>query len=54
MATTRKACLPASDIENRFVAALNATASVRVVGEALELRDKEGKIRMRLEALYLR
>jgi copper homeostasis protein (lipoprotein) len=53
MATTRKACPPANDIEARFVAALNATASVRVVGDALELRDKEGKVRMRLEARYL-
>jgi copper homeostasis protein (lipoprotein) len=54
VATTRKACLPASDIEGRFLAALNATASVRITGDALELRDKEGKVRMRLEATYLR
>lgn len=54
MATTRMACPPANDIEGRFVAALNATTSVRVVGDALELHDQAGKVRMRLEARYLR
>jgi heat shock protein HslJ len=54
MATTRMACLPANDIEARFVAALNAATSIRIVGDALELRDKDGKVRMRLEARYLR
>jgi len=55
MIATLMACLPeANDIQARFVAALNATSSVRLAGEALELRDRDGAVRMRLEARYLR
>ena len=50
LATTRKACLPANDIEERYLSALNATASQRVTGKVLELLDADGKVRMRLEA----
>lgn len=53
LATTRMACLPESDLETRFLSALNVTASQRIVGETLELRDRDGKLRMRLEARYL-
>ena len=35
-------------------AALDVTASQRIVGETLELRDRDGKLRMRLEARYLK
>ena len=54
LAVTRMACLPYSDLESRFLSALNATASQQVVGETLELRDQDGKLRMRLEARYLK
>lgn len=50
LATTRMACPPAIDFEARFLSALHATMSYRSVGESLELRDKGGRIRMRLEA----
>jgi len=50
LAITRMACLPEIDIEARFLSALNAAASYRIAGETLELRDKDGKVRMRLEA----
>jgi copper homeostasis protein (lipoprotein) len=55
MAGTRKACL--GDLmaqEGRMLAALAATASRRIVGDTLELRDAQGAVRIRLEALYLR
>ena len=35
--------------ENLVAAALNVTALQRIVGETLELRDRYGKLRMRLE-----
>jgi len=35
-------------------AALDVTASQRIVGETLELRERYGKLRMRLEARYLK
>ena len=53
LVTTRMACLPDNDLETPFLAALNATASQRIVGDSLELRDADGKVRMRLEARYL-
>jgi heat shock protein HslJ len=53
LATTRMACLPANDIEGRYLSALNATASQRITGKVLELLDAEGKVRMRLEARAL-
>jgi copper homeostasis protein (lipoprotein) len=54
LAATRMACLPESDLEARFLSALNATTSQQVVGETLELRDRDGTLRMRLEARYLK
>jgi heat shock protein HslJ len=50
LATTRMACLPAGDLETRFLSALQATASHRVSGGTLELLDAGGKTRLRLEA----
>lgn len=50
LAMTRMACLPAGDLEARFVSAVNATTSHRVSGGTLELLDAAGKARMRLEA----
>jgi heat shock protein HslJ len=52
--STRMACLPAGDLEQRFLSVLEATASLRVVGEALDLIDREGKVRGRFESQYLR
>jgi copper homeostasis protein (lipoprotein) len=52
--STRMACLPANDLEGSFLSALQATASQRIIGDSLELRDQEGRMRMRLEARYLR
>jgi heat shock protein HslJ len=54
LATTRMACLPQSDLETRFLSAINATVSQRITGELLELRDGKGKVRMRLEARSVR
>jgi heat shock protein HslJ len=54
LATTRMACLLDNDLEALFLSALNATTSQQVVGETLELRDRDGKLRMRLEARYLK
>jgi copper homeostasis protein (lipoprotein) len=55
LATTRMACPPAvARLETRFLDALNATASQRIIGESLELRDASGQLRMRLESRYLR
>jgi copper homeostasis protein (lipoprotein) len=52
MAMTRRACVGdhANALESAFVAALGATASYRVNAASLELRDAEGKLRIRLEA----
>ena len=55
LAGTRKACL--SDLlaqEARLLAALGAATSRRIVGNALQLRDDQGTVRVRFEALYLR
>jgi copper homeostasis protein (lipoprotein) len=55
LASTRMACPPAiAQLEIRFLDALNAVASQRVIGESLELRDASGQLRMRLESRYLR
>jgi heat shock protein HslJ len=40
--------------EARLLAALQTTAARRIVGETLQLRDAQGRVRVRLEALYLR
>jgi len=50
LAMTRMACLPAGDLEARFVSAINATTSHRLSGGTLELLDAAGKARMRLMA----
>jgi copper homeostasis protein (lipoprotein) len=55
LATTRMACPPAiAQRESRFLDALNAVTSQRIIGESLELRDASGQLRMRLESRYLR
>ncbi len=55
LATTRMACPPPiAQLESRFLEALKATASQRIIGESLELRDAAGQLRMRLESRYLR
>lgn len=54
LAVTRKACPPpANETETRLLRALEATTSYRIVGDALDLRDDDDEIRMRLEARYL-
>lgn len=55
LASTRKAC-PSHVLvqEARLLAALEATASRRIVGDTLQLRDGRGTVRVRFEALYLR
>jgi copper homeostasis protein (lipoprotein) len=40
--------------EASYLAALQATASRQIVGDALWLRDAQGRVRLRFEALYLR
>jgi len=55
MASTLMACLPAgSDTEKNFLSAINATATQRISGETLELRDQDGKIRARFESRYMK
>ena len=52
LALTRMACLgaEATTMESAFVRALDETASYRIEGRTLELRDAAGKPRIRLEA----
>jgi heat shock protein HslJ len=52
LALTRMACLgaEATTMESAFVRALDDTASYRIEGSTLELRDAAGKPRLRLEA----
>ena len=45
---------PIAQLEARFLQALNAVTSQRIIGESLELRDAAGRLRMRLESRYLR
>ncbi len=55
LALTRRACAGAAGTqEASYLAALQATASRRIVGDALQLRDAQGRVRLRFEALYLR
>ena len=53
---TRRACVApeSNDLESAFTKALEATASYRIVGETLELRDGAGVMHMKLGARYLR
>ena len=55
MDRTPKACThEAAAQEAGYMTALQATASRQIVGEALQLRDAQGRVRLRFEALYLR
>lgn len=48
---TRMACMgKADDLETKFIAALYDTVARRVNGSTMELVDKDGVVRMRLEA----
>jgi hypothetical protein len=52
---TRRAWAGAAGAQDvRYLAALQATAARQIVGEALQLRDAQGRVRLRFEALYLR
>ena len=42
------------DFPLSLMAALEATAARRIVGDTLQLRDGRGTVRVRFEALYLR
>ncbi len=49
VAMTRVACSPAvMELESRFVTALAAVRSYRLAGDALELVDESGRLRLRL------
>lgn len=51
MASTRMACPPPLDAqEGAFLQALNATTAVGISGNTLELKDAEGRVRLRFEA----
>ncbi len=55
LALTRRSCAGAAGAqEASYLAALQATASRQIVGDALWLRDAQGRMRLRFEALYLR
>jgi heat shock protein HslJ len=54
LATTRKYCEGAMDQEQEFLRALEATASFKIVGEALDLCDADGKLLARFESRYLK
>jgi copper homeostasis protein (lipoprotein) len=55
LALTRRACADAAGAQQAsYLAALRATASRRIVGDSLHLLDAQGRVRLRLEALYLR
>lgn len=43
LATTRMACMNEANVESRFLAALEETASYRVLADRLELYDDEGE-----------
>jgi len=50
LASTLRACPPdESDLEKRFLTALQAADSQRITGNILELRDVDGKPRARFE-----
>jgi len=55
LVSTRRACAGDAGLqETSYLRALQATASRRIVGETLQLRDAQGRVRLRFEALYLR
>jgi copper homeostasis protein (lipoprotein) len=53
LSATRMACADGG-LEARLLHALQATESRRIVGDALQLSDVDGRVRVRAEALYLR
>jgi len=54
IATTRMMCGDdVMDVETQFLSALAATRASRIVGEALQLSDEAGIVRLRFESLYL-
>jgi len=54
LATTRKYCEGAMDQEQEFLHALEATASHKIVGEAMDLYDANSKLIARFESRYLK
>ncbi|MDP3538378.1 MAG: META domain-containing protein [Azonexus sp.] len=55
MASTMMACIPPVDVMARaFSTALTETANYRIRGKQMELLDADGKVRMRLEATFLK
>ena len=55
LASTMMACPPPVDALARdFGRALAATTTYRIAGQQLELRDAEGRVRLRLEARFLK
>jgi copper homeostasis protein (lipoprotein) len=54
VATTRKFCEGVMEQEQAFLSALEGTASHRIVGEALDLYDANGKLLARFESQYLK
>lgn len=54
LASTMMACISGGDTEREFLSALNATATQRISGETLELRDQNGKVRARFESRYMK
>lgn len=55
LASTMMACPPPVDALARdFTRALAATASYRITGRQVELLDAEGRVRLRLEATFLK
>jgi heat shock protein HslJ len=55
MATTKMACTPPLNAqETAFLRALEATRSLHLKGDSLELKDASGQVVMRLKAVYFR
>ena len=55
LASTMMACPPPIDAQARsFTQALSATADYRIRGKQMELLDADGKVRLRLEATFLK
>jgi len=51
LAATKMACPPNLDTQERaFLAAVQATAAAQISGNTLELKDAQGKVRLRFEA----
>lgn len=53
VASTRMACVPASDLEPRFLAMLEHVAGYRLRADRLELLDAEGAVIARFEVRHL-